>query len=155
MDKYVPLIFYHQFLVVPGCPTPLLGRDLSLLFKSCSYCSPDRRCFKTHFWGQTFKIILPYNLIFSYLIHVCWSYKNRSNLDSGGSSVAMVYEPMEGQRTHTLSWHGNQTSLHEHSLLLPWAANNPTQMLTSPLYPKESILCEITEYAKNCQSQQP
>ena len=67
----------------------------------------------------------------------------------------MVYEPMEGQRTHILSWHGNQTSLHEHSLLLPWAANNPTQMLTSPLYPKESILCEITEYAKNCQSQQP
>lgn len=56
-------------------------------------------------------------------MHVCWSYKNRSNLDSGGSSVAMVYEPMEGQRTHIISWHGNQTSLHEDSLLLPWAAN--------------------------------
>ena len=46
-------IFSHQFLVVPECPTPLLGRDLSLPLKSCSYCSPDRRCFKTLFWGQT------------------------------------------------------------------------------------------------------
>ena len=46
-------IFSQQFLVVPECPTPLLGRDLSLPSKSCSYCSPDRRCFKTLFWGQT------------------------------------------------------------------------------------------------------
>ena len=46
-------IFSHQFLVVPECPTSLLGRDLSLLSKSCSYCSPGRRCFKTLFWGQT------------------------------------------------------------------------------------------------------
>ena len=37
-------------------------------------------------------------------MHVCWSYKNRSNLDSGGSSVAMVYEPMEGQRTHIMQF---------------------------------------------------
>ena len=40
-------IFSQQFLVVPECPTPLLGRDLSLPSKSCSYCSPARRCFKT------------------------------------------------------------------------------------------------------------
>ena len=46
-------IFSHQFLVVPEYPTPLLGRDLSLPSKSCSYCSPDRRCFKTLSWGQT------------------------------------------------------------------------------------------------------
>ena len=46
-------ILSHQFLVVPECPTPLLGRDLSLPSKSCSYCSPDRRCFKTLSWGQT------------------------------------------------------------------------------------------------------
>ena len=39
--------------MVLECPTPLLGRDLSLPSKSCSYCSPDRRCFKTLFWGQT------------------------------------------------------------------------------------------------------
>ena len=45
--------FSHQFLVVPKCPTHLLGRDLALPSKSCSYCSPDRRCFKTLFWGQT------------------------------------------------------------------------------------------------------
>ena len=46
-------IFSHQFLVVPDYPTPLLGRDLSLPLKFCSYCSPDRRCFKTLYWGQT------------------------------------------------------------------------------------------------------
>ena len=46
-------IFSHQFLVVPECPTPLLGKDLSLPLKSCSYCSPDRRCFKTLFLRQT------------------------------------------------------------------------------------------------------
>ena len=46
-------IFSHQFLVVPECPTPLLGRALSLLSKSCSYYRPDRRCFKMLFWGQT------------------------------------------------------------------------------------------------------
>ena len=46
-------IFPHQFLVVPECPTPLLGRDLFLSSKSCSYCSPDRRCFKSHSWMQT------------------------------------------------------------------------------------------------------
>ena len=46
-------IFSHQFLVVPECPAPSLGRDLSLPLKSCRYCSPDRRCFKTLFWGQT------------------------------------------------------------------------------------------------------
>ena len=40
-------IFSQQFLVVPKCPTPLLGRDLSLPSKTCSYCSPDRRCFTT------------------------------------------------------------------------------------------------------------
>ena len=45
-------IFSHKFLVIPECPIPLLGRDLSLPSKSCSYCSPDRRCFKTLFWGQ-------------------------------------------------------------------------------------------------------
>ena len=39
--------------MVPECPTPLLGRDPSLPLKSCSYFSPDRRCFKTLFWGQT------------------------------------------------------------------------------------------------------
>ena len=46
-------IFSHKFLVIPECPIPLLGRDLSLPSKSCSYCSPDRRCFKTLSWGQT------------------------------------------------------------------------------------------------------
>ena len=47
-------IFSHQFLVVvPECPPPLMGRDLSLPLKSCSYCSPDRRCFKTLSRGQT------------------------------------------------------------------------------------------------------
>ena len=40
-------IFSHQFLVVHEYPTPLLGRDLSLPSKSWSYCSSDRRCFKT------------------------------------------------------------------------------------------------------------
>ena len=45
-------IFSHQFLAVPDCP-PLLGKNLSLPLKSCSYCSPDRRCFKTLFWEQT------------------------------------------------------------------------------------------------------
>ena len=46
-------ILSHQFRGVPKCPTPLLGRDLSLLSKSCSYCSADGRCFKTLSWGQT------------------------------------------------------------------------------------------------------
>ena len=46
-------IFPHQFLVVPECPTPFLGRHLPLPLKSCSYCRPDRRCFKTLFWRQT------------------------------------------------------------------------------------------------------
>ena len=46
-------IFFHQFLVVPDCLPPLLGRNFSLPSKSCSYCSPDKRCFKTLFWGQT------------------------------------------------------------------------------------------------------
>ena len=46
-------IFSYQFLVVPECPIPLLGRDLSLPSKSCSYCSPNRRCFKILSWGQT------------------------------------------------------------------------------------------------------
>ena len=46
-------IFSHQFLVVPEYPTLLLGRGLSLPSKSCSHCSPDRRCFKTLSWGQT------------------------------------------------------------------------------------------------------
>ena len=45
-------IFSHQYLVVPECPTPLLGRDLFLHLKSCSYCSPDKTCFKTLFWWQ-------------------------------------------------------------------------------------------------------
>ena len=40
-------IFSHQFLVAPECPTPLLGRDLSLPSKCWSYHSSDRRCFKT------------------------------------------------------------------------------------------------------------
>ena len=39
--------------MVPEYPTPLLGRDLFLHLKSCSYCSPERRCFKSHSWGQT------------------------------------------------------------------------------------------------------
>ena len=47
-------IFSHQFLVGPECPTPLLGRDLSLPLKSCSYFSPDRRCFKILSWGKLF-----------------------------------------------------------------------------------------------------
>ena len=38
--------------MVPECPTCLLRRDLSLPLKSCSYCSPDKRCFKTLSWGQ-------------------------------------------------------------------------------------------------------
>ena len=46
-------IFFHRFLVVPECTPPLLGRDLSLSSKSCSYYSSYRRCFKTLFWGQT------------------------------------------------------------------------------------------------------
>ena len=46
--------FSPLFLVIPECPTSLLGRDLSLPSKSCSCCSPDRRCFKILFWGQTF-----------------------------------------------------------------------------------------------------
>ena len=45
-------IFAHQFLMVPEGPTPLSGKDLSLPSKSCSYCGPDRRCFKTLFLGQ-------------------------------------------------------------------------------------------------------
>ena len=40
-------VFSHQFWVVPEYPTPFLGRDLSLPSKSCSYCRPERRCFKT------------------------------------------------------------------------------------------------------------
>ena len=40
-------IFFHQFLVVPECPTPFLKRDLSLPSISCNYCGPDRRYFKT------------------------------------------------------------------------------------------------------------
>ena len=43
----------HQFLVVCDCPTPLLGKDCFLSTKSCSYCSRNRRCFKTLSWGQT------------------------------------------------------------------------------------------------------
>ena len=39
--------------MVPECPAPLLGRDLSLPSKSCSYCSPAKICFKTLFWRQT------------------------------------------------------------------------------------------------------
>ena len=35
----------------PEHRTPLLGRDLSLPLKSCSYCSPNR-CFKTLFRGK-------------------------------------------------------------------------------------------------------
>ena len=46
-------IFSHWFLVVPDCPPLLLGRNLSLPSKPCSYCNPDRRYFKTLFWGQT------------------------------------------------------------------------------------------------------
>ena len=46
-------IFSLQVLVVHECPSPLWERDLSLPSKSCSYCSPDRRCFKTLSWGQT------------------------------------------------------------------------------------------------------
>ena len=46
-------IFSHQFLVIPYCPTPLLGRNLSLPSKPCSYWCPDRKCFQTLFWGQT------------------------------------------------------------------------------------------------------
>ena len=46
-------IFSHQFLVVPDCPPPLLGRNLSLPSKPCSYCNLDRRCFKILFWGQS------------------------------------------------------------------------------------------------------
>ena len=46
-------ILCHQVLVVPACPIPLLGRELSLPSKSCSDCSPDTRCFKTLSWGQT------------------------------------------------------------------------------------------------------
>ena len=33
--------FSYQFLVVPDCPPPLLGRNLPLTSKPCSYCSPD------------------------------------------------------------------------------------------------------------------
>ena len=47
MDKYLPTSFWWYL------DTPLLGRDLSLPSNSCSYCHPDRRCFKTLFWGQT------------------------------------------------------------------------------------------------------
>ena len=43
-------IFSHQFLVVPDCPTSLLER--SFLLKPWSYCSLDRKCFKTLFWGK-------------------------------------------------------------------------------------------------------
>ena len=39
-------IFSHQFLVALECAILLLGRDISLPSKSCSYCSPYRRCFK-------------------------------------------------------------------------------------------------------------
>ena len=46
-------IFSHQFLVIAECPTPSLGRDLSLPSKSCRYCSPLKRCFKTLLWEQT------------------------------------------------------------------------------------------------------
>ena len=46
-------IFFLQFLVVAECPTPFMGRTLSLPLKSCSYWCPDRRFFKTVSWGQT------------------------------------------------------------------------------------------------------
>ena len=39
--------------MVPDCPPPLLGRNISLPSKPCSYSSPDRRCFKILSWGQT------------------------------------------------------------------------------------------------------
>ena len=52
-------ILSHQFLVVPECPPPLLGKDLSLLLKSCSYCSPGRRCFETLSCGQTYFLPAP------------------------------------------------------------------------------------------------
>ena len=47
-------IFSLQFLVVPECSIPLLGRYLSLPLKSCSYYSPDRRCFKTLLLGANY-----------------------------------------------------------------------------------------------------
>ena len=43
----------------PACSLPkrfdptALGQPASLPSKSCSFCNPDRRCFKTLFWGQT------------------------------------------------------------------------------------------------------
>ena len=46
-------IFSHEFPVVPEYPTPLLGRDLFLPLKSCSYCRFYGRCFKTLSWRQT------------------------------------------------------------------------------------------------------
>ena len=49
MDKYFPTSFLWCLSIL----LPLLGRDLSLPLKSCSYCSPDRRCFKTLSWWQT------------------------------------------------------------------------------------------------------
>ena len=45
-------IFFHPFLVVPECPTPLLGTDLSPPLKSCNYWCTDRRSFKNLSWGQ-------------------------------------------------------------------------------------------------------
>ena len=49
-------IFSHQFLVVPIIGSyywSLIGKRSFPAFKSCRYCSPDRRCFKTLSWGQT------------------------------------------------------------------------------------------------------
>ena len=45
-------VFPHQLLVVPECPTSLLGRD-PLPLKSCSYCSPDKKnALKLSFGGK-------------------------------------------------------------------------------------------------------
>ena len=68
-------IFSHQLLLVPECPTPLLGRDLSLSSKSCSYCSPDRRCFKTLFWEQTIFTSHQEKELLKGRGHLCMSYQ--------------------------------------------------------------------------------
>ena len=40
-------------MVVPECHAALLGTDLSMILKSCTFFSPGRRCFKTLSCRQT------------------------------------------------------------------------------------------------------
>ena len=49
IDKYFSTSFWWSLSVL----LPYWEEIFSLPSKSCNYCSPDRRCFKTLSWGQT------------------------------------------------------------------------------------------------------